>query len=131
MHGNASVAFTTEKMKMNNRRYIRPRDWQKAGSGMNKTEARYAEQLELLKKAGEILDWQYEAVKFKLAPNTYYTPDFMVVKQDMIIFVEVKGYLREDANVKFKAVADKFPWFKWEMIRWKNKATGFETIKEF
>lgn len=115
---------------MNNRRYIRPRDWQKAGSGMNKTETRYAEQLELLKKAGEIIDWQYEAVKFKLAPNTYYTPDFMVVREDMITFCEIKGFLREDANVKFKAVADKFWMFKWEMIRYKNKATGWETIKE-
>lgn len=89
---------------------------------MNKTEARYAQQLELMKRAGEILDWKYEAMKFRLAHKTFYTPDFMIVHMDCIEFVEIKGFLRDDAAVKYKTAREIFPWFKWDMLRLKRGA---------
>ena len=77
---------------------------------MNKTEARYAEHLERLKLAGEILWYQYEAVTLKLADDTRYTPDFMVLLANGEIEAhEVKGFWRDDARVKIKVAARLFP----------------------
>ena len=57
----------------------------------NKTEARYEAWLEVQKRAGNILRYDFEAVTLKLADNTRYTPDFMVMKPDgEIEFHEVK-----------------------------------------
>ena len=77
---------------------------------MNKTEARYAEHLERLKLAGEILWYQYEAVTLKLADDTRYTPDFMVLLANGELEAhEVKGFWRDDARVKIKVAARLFP----------------------
>lgn len=85
---------------------------------MNKTEAAYASMLEMKERAGEIQGYVYEKVKLRLASNTYYTPDFMVLdKEGYIEFHEVKGRLRDDALVKFKVAAEQFPWARWVMVR--------------
>lgn len=76
---------------------------------MNKTERAYADHLDTLKAAGEVAEYWFEAVKFKLADATFYTPDFMVLMQDGTIEVhEVKGHWEDDARVKFKVFRDKF-----------------------
>lgn len=100
---------------------------------MNKTEAAYASLLEIKKRAGEIQDYCYEKVKFRLADNTYYTPDFFVLDKDGYIELhEVKGYLREDARDKFKVAADQYPWFRWVMLRKKDKSgLNWEVLYEF
>lgn len=49
---------------------------------MNGGERRYASRLEVSKLAGQIFDYKYEAIKFRLADNTFYTPDFMVMLSD-------------------------------------------------
>lgn len=98
---------------------------------MNKTEAAYAAILELRKRAGEIREYKYESVTFKLAPDTRYTPDFYVVFEDRIELHEVKGGLvREDAWIKFKLAVELFPEYGWKFCQYKNKATGWN-IKEF
>lgn len=97
---------------------------------MNLTEARYAEILERKRLAGEIKRYEFEKIKFNLADKTTYTPDFYVVFPGHIEFHEVKGFLREDANVKFKIAAEMFPEFRWVMVRWRNKKTGWEIVKE-
>lgn len=101
---------------MFNRRIIRPRERKPPGE-MNKTEARYAALLERQKEMGEVVSWRYEAIKFRLAPKTFYTPDFYVVFRDRIEFHEIKGFLEEDAAVKFKVVAEQYPEYKWLMLR--------------
>ena len=81
---------------------------------MNKTEARYAEQfLEPAKRAGHILDYQFEAIKLRLADNTWYSPDFLVTERDYTQSIhEVKGgFVREDAWVKLKVIAELYPQF--------------------
>ncbi len=80
---------------------------------MNKTETKYAEKLELDKRLGVIRDWQFEAVKLKLAENTFYIPDFLVVMLGGAIeFHETKGHWEDDARVKWKVAKEKFPYFK-------------------
>lgn len=77
---------------------------------MNKTEAKYAAYLEAQKLAGEILWWAFEAVKLRLADNTFYTPDFMVLPRSLSLEIhEVKGFWRDDARVKIKVAAEHFP----------------------
>ena len=45
---------------------------------MNKTELAYSNYLELLKRVGEVIDYKFESIKFRLADKTFYTPDFLV-----------------------------------------------------
>lgn len=82
-----------------------------ANPAMNKTEAEYAGMLEAQRLAGAVLAWQYEAVTLKLAYNTRYTPDFMVVAADGALeFHETKGgFIREDGWLKLKIAAARFP----------------------
>jgi len=102
----------------------RPRPRQKPGK-MNKLELRYAEKLQDMVMAGKIISYEYEPIKFKLAPRTFYTPDFFVVTNDFVEFHEVKGFLEDDAAVKFKAAAEKYSEFVWKMIRLKNGVWEF------
>lgn len=78
---------------------------------MNKLETRYSEYLFFRKKAGDILDYRYEAIKLKLASSTFYTPDFMVLTTEGFVELhEVKGGIWEDdARVKIKVAAEMFP----------------------
>ncbi len=79
----------------------------KAGA-MNKTEAAYAQKLELHKRAGEVLWYAFEGVTLKLADGCRYTPDFAVMLADGVIEMhEVKGYWTEDARAKIKVAANK------------------------
>ncbi len=76
----------------------------------NKTEIAYAAHLEVLKRAGLILWYRFEAIKLRLADNTFYSPDFAVMMPDgEIEFHEVKGFWRDDARVKIKVAAEMYP----------------------
>ncbi len=95
---------------------------------MNKTEAEYANILELKKRAGEIADYRFECVKFRLADNTFYAPDFMVLRADGAFEVhEVKGHWEDDARVKIKVAAELYP-FKFIAAR---KVKGTWVFEEF
>ncbi|HEU02487.1 MAG TPA: DUF1064 domain-containing protein [Aurantimonas coralicida] len=79
---------------------------------MNKLEARYERQLDMLKHVGVIADYRFECIKLRLGPNwlTGYTPDFLVILPDGLIEVhEVKGFWEDDARVKIKTAAGLFP----------------------
>jgi hypothetical protein len=91
---------------------------------MNKLESQYAEHLESRRIAGEILWWSFEAMKFKLAPSTFYTPDFVVMMANGEIEVhESKGHWEDDARVKIKVAAEKFP-FRFVAARRLAKKNG-------
>jgi len=93
----------------------------------NKTEQAYDRLLAALKQSGEIYDYHFEAITFKLGIGVRYTPDFMVVyKVEMansairylIDFHEVKGpYIRDDAGIKFQCARKQFFFFKWKMMQ--------------
>jgi hypothetical protein len=77
---------------------------------MNKTEAAYAHHLELLKRAGSVLWYRFEGLKFRLADNTFYTPDFAVLSSTFQLEVhEVKGFWQDDARAKIKIAAEMYP----------------------
>lgn len=77
---------------------------------MNRTEESYAQHLELMRRAGEVEWFEFEGMTLKLAKDTRYTPDFIVMAKDGELQMhEVKGFMRDDAAVKLKVAAAKFP----------------------
>jgi hypothetical protein len=102
---------------------------------MNRTEAAYAAHLELLKASGDVLWWKFEGVKLRLAHNTFYTCDFMLLKRDgQVCMDEVKGFMTDDAAVKIKVAASIYP-FQFRIIRksgsmWKIINVGPEQARE-
>lgn len=105
---------------------------------MNKTETRYAQHLEAFRMCGEVVWYAFEPMKFRLADNTHWTPDFgvMVAVDPMeivanlpkrITFVDVKGtrkngkpWVEEDAQLKIKVCARLFPMFRFVQAWWWN-----------
>lgn len=80
----------------------------------SKLEYRWAQYLELLKRAGEVLYWDYEAVKFEFekirSGTVFYTPDFRVKYADeTVIWQELKGHLTSKDVTKFKRMAKYYP----------------------
>jgi hypothetical protein len=94
------------------------------GRGMNVLETDYAAHLEVRKWAGEIEWWGYECIKLRLADNTFYTPDFLVLCNDGTLEVhEVKGFWEDDARVKIKVAAENFP-FVFVAVQKQTKKDG-------
>jgi hypothetical protein len=96
---------------------------------MNKLETTYMNILERRKLAGEIVSYRYEAIKFRLAKNTFYTPDFMVVYEDRIEFHETKGFWEEDARIKIKMAAEMYPEFIFFGVQFKSPRWIFEEFR--
>jgi hypothetical protein len=81
---------------------------------MNKTEERFLREIiEPMMAAGELAWWDFEGIKLRLAPATYLTIDFAVMYADgRLELIDVKGgahLVEEDANVKLKVAASRFP----------------------
>lgn len=77
---------------------------------MNATEKRYAQHLEERKRAGDVAWYRFEGMKFRLADNTFYTPDFdVMLASGQLEAHEVKGHWQDDARVKIKIAADMYP----------------------
>ncbi len=94
---------------------------------MNQTETAYAELLQARKLAGEIIDWQFEAVTFQLAKLCTYKPDFMVTLLDWTIeFVDCKGGGPQDdkSRVKVKVAAEKFWQYRFVIEQRQAKKNG-------
>lgn len=88
---------------------------------MNKLEKKYADHLDSLLFAGDILAWQFQPLKVKLAKATFYTPDFLVQEPDTTLtMVDVKGHWEDDARVKIKVAAQAFPFWTWKGVSWKG-----------
>lgn len=94
----------------------------------NKLEQEYASYLEQRKMAKEIIWYSYEPIRIKLADNTFYSPDFLVMDRNYNLEVhEVKGWWRDDARVKIKVAASLFP-AKFIAITKRKKQWQFEII---
>lgn len=96
---------------------------------MNKTEAAYATHLNLLKSAGKIYQWWFEAIKLKIADHTcWWTPDFLVQLPDGSLELhDVKGnrtIVQDDALVKMKSCATQYPYPV--VMVWPDKALGWK-----
>lgn len=90
----------------------------------NKSEAAYERELEALRQAGEISWYKFEGVKLRLADNTFYTPDFAVMRASGEMEMhEVKGYWQDDARVKIKVAAELYP-FRFVAVTARAKKDG-------
>lgn len=93
----------------------------------NKTEQAYADHLERLKATGDILWYEFEGMTFRLGKRCTYTPDFNVMLPDGTLEMhEVKGSLKifqDDAKVKHKVAAEKFP-FRFVVVTPRPKKDG-------
>jgi hypothetical protein len=89
-------------------------------NSMNRTEAAHAADLELRKRAGEIRNFLWQPLRLKLAPDCTFEPDFLVLLEDRTVeFHEVKGgFITDDALVKLKVAAERFPWFKFVLYQY-------------
>lgn len=77
---------------------------------MNKTEAAYANLLETKKRIGEVVWYEFEPMNLRIADKCFYSVDFLVMLSNgQLECHEVKGYWTDDALVKIKAAAEKFP----------------------
>lgn len=77
---------------------------------MNKTESAYGTHLDAEKHCGKVLWYKFEGMKFRLADNTFYTPDFAVLLSDGTLQAhEIKGFWTDDARAKIKVAADMYP----------------------
>lgn len=90
-------------------------------AGMNTLEARYAAYLDVGLREGRVLQWDFEAIKLRLADGAWYTPDFRVILPDGTEeYHETKGFWREAARVRLKVAAELHP-YKFVAIKWVNK----------
>ncbi|MCG9014554.1 DUF1064 domain-containing protein [Laribacter hongkongensis] len=91
---------------------------------MNKTEEAYAKHLEQRCHAGEVAWFKFEGLKFRLADNTFYTPDFAVMLASGVMEAhEVKGFWQDDARAKIKIAADMYP-FRFIAVKVQAKKDG-------
>ena len=98
----------------------------------NKTEAAYEAVLAAEKHAGEIQWFAFEGLKLRLADNTFYTPDFFVLKKNGELEVhEVKGFWSDDARVKIKVAAAMFPMRFIAVTSRSKKNGGGWAVEEF
>lgn len=98
---------------------------------MNTLEKAYAENvLDVRKAAGEIAGYWFEEVNLRLADRTYYRPDFLVMLADgELEFHEVKGHWEDDARVKIKVAASRFP-FRFLAVEKRPKKQGGQWVFE-
>ncbi len=107
---------------------------QKTPGKMNQTESAYAHILKLRQLAGEVLHYDYEPERLRLADNTYFVPDFRVLMADSTIeFHEVKAVAKEgkllcedDARVKFKVASETHWMYGWRMVGLRRGNVVFE-----
>ena len=106
---------------------------------MNKTEAKYAGELEAKKLAGEIVGYWFEPFSLRLSSPpagqpARYTPDFMVLYPDGETHLEdVKANGPDDfaAIVRIKCAAEMYPLWRFRIVRQRRvKDGGGWDIKE-
>ena len=100
---------------------------------MNKTEARFAQLLELERYAGRVQWWKFEGIKLMLAKNTSLTVDFAILPEtDILTLIDVKGskaMVTDDARAKMKIAAELYPFvFKLAYPRPKGEGWDIEEI---
>jgi hypothetical protein len=85
--------------------------------GMTKLERSFRDTLQDAFMKALVREWRREPITLRLAGRTRYTPDFLVVMPDSdLVFVEIKGFMRDDAAVKLKVAAEMYPYFGWLLV---------------
>jgi hypothetical protein len=86
---------------------------------LNGLESKYADQIRFMVRTCVVSDWMAAPVRLHLANRTTYTPDFVFrdAGGGTIHCIEIKGFLRDDAAVKFKIAREMFPWMDFKMLK--------------
>jgi hypothetical protein len=71
--------------------------------------------------------WTQE-ITIKLGHDCRYTPDFVTLEGGRLIAYEVKGFFRDDAAVKIRAAARKFPFLDFYLVRKKGKSWDLQPV---
>lgn len=81
-------------------------------AALNKTETRY---YAILKTRPNLLWIGVHVIRFRLAANTHYTPDFATLDTNgLMTMIDTKGaWTWEDAQLKMKLAARMLPMFRW------------------
>jgi len=81
---------------------------------MNKTERAYSVLLEEEMRQGLVIDWKFHPMRVRLADNTFYEVDFLVLHDDMRLAIhETKGgYTTDKGQMKIKLCAEVLPYFR-------------------
>lgn len=96
----------------------------------NQTEIAFEGQLMARKFAGEILSFEFEGVKLRIGDRCWYTPDFVCwLAGGGMIAYEVKGHWEDDARVKIKAAASRYPQIRFIAVKKTRSGWEMEEIK--
>ena len=101
-------------------------------TGKNLLEKEYGDYLEQRHRAGEVLWYDFESIKVRLADNTFYTPDYLVMLADGTLEAhECKGHWEDDARVKIKVAAERYPFRFIAITKAKKKDGGGWRFEQF
>jgi len=95
---------------------------------MNTWEARYAAELDTYGKTIGMIDYKFNCIKLMLADGAWYTPDFMIMYSNKTEIIEIKGFRRTDAIVRFKVAKTNYPMFDFRMLTWDKESQTFKEI---
>jgi hypothetical protein len=102
-------------------------------NAMNGLESAYAKHLDLLKLAGEVRWWAFNAVRLRIAMGekaAWFKADFFVLTSDDELQVhETKGYEREAAVLRLKVAAGMYP-FSFFMVKKNGSGWDYEEFKQ-
>lgn len=98
---------------------------------ISKPELQRWEELNALFRAHEIVWFEHEAIRLRLAKNCFYVPDFVVVQADLSLRVEeVKGArgfsLDDEGRTKWRVAAERFPWLRFVGLSLKSSRWELE-----
>lgn len=103
--------------------------------GMNKTEARFFQDLLIEKTRGIWVSVAFESVRLKVLDidtdgnhkgQSWYKPDFTCVRPDeTVAYFEVKGYEYKAEMLRFKAAVHAHPHHDFFLVRWVDQFNGF------
>jgi len=81
---------------------------------MNKTERAYSVLLDEETRQGRVIDWKFHPMRVRLADNTFYEVDFLVLHADMRLAIhETKGgFVTQHGQMKIKLCAEVLPYFR-------------------
>lgn len=101
-------------------------------SGMNKSEAAYADHLARLRIVGEIISYEWTGKNrersLMIGARRRYTPDFYVWPlRGPVEYHEVKGYLRDGGSIRFDLAAEKHHGNVFRMVR--RTRNGWEEMR--
>lgn len=95
-------------------------------SKLNKTERAYLAVL----RSQRHQNVRVQAITLKLADDCRLTVDFTyLTKEGEMVFVDVKGWQREDALIKMKVAARQFPEFRFQIVKKSGIGWAVDDVK--